>query len=343
MQRLPLHCLAGVLALSSATLHAQWRPVQSGTNASLRGLSVVNSRVVWASGARGIVTRTADGGATWKVDSIPGATRMDLRAIHGRGDRIAHVAATAGRIWRTVDGGKTWSLRYHATDTTVFLDAIDFWDGDHGIVLGDPMNGRWFVLTTSDGGNTWKELPFAQRPVALPGEAAFAASGSSLVTYESQRVWIGSGGKVARVFRSDDRGQTWRVFDAPILAGEASQGIFSLAVDGSHVYAVGGDYQKPTITRSIAATLYAEPGPIWTPARQTLGGYRSGVALWGRGDRHVLIATGPDGSDISLDHGLTWARFDSVGFHAVRASRDGLFAASGSDGRLALFDARTIK
>ena len=93
---------------------ASWDTLKVETTASFRGLSVVDDRVVWASGTRGTVIRTTDGGNTWRVDSLPGAATFDLRGIHARNANVAHVAATAGRIWRTTDGGRTWSLRYQA-------------------------------------------------------------------------------------------------------------------------------------------------------------------------------------------------------------------------------------
>ncbi|MGH7693689.1 MAG: WD40/YVTN/BNR-like repeat-containing protein, partial [Gemmatimonadaceae bacterium] len=103
--------LAFGLLLSSAPaapLHAQWIPQQSNTTASLRGLSVVSSRVAWASGTAGTVIHTVDGGATWTVDSVPGASKFDLRAIVAFDANTAVVVATAGRIWRTENSGKSW-------------------------------------------------------------------------------------------------------------------------------------------------------------------------------------------------------------------------------------------
>ena len=43
---------------------AQWMPQQSGTTAEFRGLVAVSPLVVWASGTRGRVARTTDGGKT---------------------------------------------------------------------------------------------------------------------------------------------------------------------------------------------------------------------------------------------------------------------------------------
>jgi len=346
LARLAALSLLGVLAFLTApcAVEAQWSHQPSGTTASLRGLSVVNARVAWASGARGTVVRTEDGGATWKVDSIPKGAAFDLRAIHARSARVAHAAATAGRIWRTMDGGRTWSLRYQARDSSVFLDAIEFWDDRHGIALGDPIRGRFFILLTSDGGESWHEAPAASRPAAEPGEAAFAASGSSLVIGRGDSAFLGTGGGVARVHVTGDRGRSWRAYPTPMLQGGSSRGIFSVAVPSSgSLLLVGGDYAQEDTTRGNAAfsrdRRSYEPSPRESPPR----GYRSGVAIFVRGDRPaVAIAVGPSGSDVSMDHGGRWAPFDSAGFHAVRASRDGIFYASGSAGRIATFNARRL-
>lgn len=334
-----------LLAIASAPLAAQWTPLSSGTTASLRGLSVVDARTVWASGARGTVVHSVDGGASWRVDTIPGAGALDLRSVHARSGRVAHVAATAGRIYRTTDGGATWSLRYQASDTTVFLDAIDFWDDQHGMALGDPMHGRFLLLATRDGGDTWRELPLDERPATEPGEAAFAASGSSLLLHgdaDDRGAWIGSGGSTARVHRSMDRGRSWVAVATPMRQGGDSEGIFSIAeVPGRGWMLVGGHYAQGDSTRGNAAI--SADGRQWRPiTTEGPGGYRSGVAFARvSGNPPTGLAVGPGGSDISRDGGVRWTRFDTAGYHAVRASRDGIFYASGSGGRLARFDVRT--
>lgn len=337
------------LLLVAAALPAsgQWTPLASGTTASLRGLSVVNAQTVWASGTGGTVVHTTDGGATWTVDTIPGGTAFDLRSVHARSARVAWVAATAGRIWRTTDGGKHWVLQHQAADSAVFLDAIDFWDDQHGMALGDPIDGRFHLLATTDGGDTWRVLPLDQRPVAMTGEAAFAASGSSLLLQgapDSMQAWIGTGGAVARVHRHVSRAGGWVAYDTPMRQGAAAEGIFSIAeVPGQGYMIVGGHYAQGDSSRGNAATSLS--GTVWRPVTvDPPRGYRSGVAFARTGGTVAVgVAVGPVGSDVSRDGGMRWAAFDSAGYHAVRASRDGIFFASGSGGRIARFDARTLR
>jgi photosystem II stability/assembly factor-like uncharacterized protein len=59
-------------------------------------------------------------------------------------------------------------------------------------------------------------------------------------------IWFATGGKAARVLHSPDRGQTWQVFDTPIVHGPDSAGIFSIAfLDATHGVIAGGDYKHP--------------------------------------------------------------------------------------------------
>jgi photosystem II stability/assembly factor-like uncharacterized protein len=321
---------------SSAGAQATWELLKVETSASFRGLSVVSDRVIWASGTRGTVIRSADGGATWQVDSIPGAATMDLRAIHARSPLVAHVAATAGRIWRTTDGGKSWSLRYQSADTTMFLDAITFFDDARGMALGDPMGGRFVILVTADGGETWNEAPAASRPAALDGEAAFAASGTSLVVAGSRLGWLGTGGSAARVFRTVDAGATWTAALSAIPPRAGSGGVFSVAfADPMHGIVVGGDYERADSSNGTAA-LTSDGGITWQPATRFPRGYRSGVALRRiNQDDLIAVAVGTTGSDVSRDGGLTWSPLDGTAFNAVQFAPSGVAFAVGARGRVA--------
>lgn len=321
---------------AGAVAQGAWEPLKVETTASFRGLSVVNDRVVWASGTRGTVVHTTDGGSTWVVDSLPGGAAFDLRAVHGVSDRVAHVAATAGRIWRTTDAGRTWSLRYQSADTTMFLDAITFLDDRRGMALGDPMNGRFVILVTRDGGETWSEAADSSRPAALDGEAAFAASGTSLVFRSPRHGWLGTGGSASRVFRTTNGGASWTVAKSAIPPRAGTGGVFSVAFgDALHGVVVGGDYERPDSTNGTAA-LTSDGGLTWVPASSFPRGYRSGVAMRRiNADDLIAVAVGTTGSDVSRDGGRSWTPLDGTAFNAVQFAPSGVAFAVGARSRVA--------
>lgn len=322
--------------------HAQWSYVASGTTAELRGLSVTGDGIAWASGAHGTVIRSVDGGRSWSVDSVPGFSALDFRSVHALSDGAGFVASAGeaekgqARIFATGDGGRHWHPVYSTEQKGVFLDALAFWDPRNGIALSDPVDSAFFILTTSDRGETWTRIAPELLPRVLPGEAAFAASGSALVVHGAADVWIGTGGGGrARVMHSPDRGRSWRVTDAPVHATGGAAGIFSLAFfDGHRGIAVGGDYTQPQLAaRSVALTY--DGGRTWHPAKAPPAAYLSGVSF--AGSPNKVVAVGLAGTFVSRDAGDSWTRTDTVAMNAVRfAGRAGL--AVGPRGRVARMD-----
>lgn len=324
------------------TASAQWAPQQSNTTSEFRGLVAVSPTVVWASGTRGRVARTTDGGTTWKIDTVPGADSLDLRSIAARSATRA-IAMTAGeaekgaaKIYRTTDGAR-WTQQFDTREPGAFLDALAFWDDQHGIALGDPVGGKLFILATDDGGTTWTRVSTDNAPPMLPGEAAFAASGTCLTVFGASNVWIGTGGGAkARVFRSSDRGRTWSVADTPLHAGNSASGIFSVAFsDAKHGVVVGGEYSKPKTPFDNVA-LTSDGGQTWIKARGTLPiGYMSAVAYLPGTNGRALVAVGLAGTARSNDAGESWTMIDSVAYNSVVfASREAGWAA-GPRGRIA--------
>ncbi len=322
---------ARCILISVAFVHAaqaQWSPQHAGTGAELRGLHAVDSRVVWASGTGGQVLHSSDGGSQWRVDTIPGARgrTLDLRAVWATSRQVAWAMSSGAaqeaqaRIYRTSDGGAHWALQFTTEVQGVFLDAIAFWgaDGRHGLALSDPVDGHFVILTTDDGGKHWARVPPSALPANLPGEAAFAASGSCLAVQGSSNAWIATGGGArARVFRSADRGRTWTVADAPVDAGGASAGLFSIAFrDARHGVAVGGDYRKPNErTRNVVVT--EDGGRTWRQGTGVLpAGYMSAVSFV-PGTPSTYVAVGLAGTSVSTDGGDSWTMVDSVPYNSV--------------------------
>ena len=100
-------------------------------------------------------------------------------------------------------------------------------------------------------------------PPALPNEGAFAASGTCLVARGDKDVWfVTGGGKVGRVFHSDDRGRSWTVQETPIFyvnsKGESKVQIGDVNPD----FNMGFAPQLSTDTVAIATgggTIYTDP------------------------------------------------------------------------------------
>ncbi len=327
-----------ILFVPAVAAGQSWIPQASGTTASLRGVSAVDTRVVWASGTGSTFLRTTDGGANWHAGQVPGAETLDFRAVWGVDERTAYLlsigAGDKSRIYKTTDGGARWTLQFTNPDAKGFLDGLAFWDAAHGIALGDPVDGQFVVLATEDGGAHWRRLP---TPAATANEGAFAASNTSLAVLGTSEVWFGTGGPAgARVFHSRDRGRTWSVNPTPVRNDGASSGIFSVAFsDARHGIAAGGDYAKPTENaRNLAVT--ADGGETWSaPKDAPPAGFRSAVAYLA--DRQAWIATGTSGSDISTDGGNSWRNFDSGNFNAVSLRSSAAGWAVGPRGRIARF------
>lgn len=323
--------------LATAALAQSWLPQKSGTAVSLRGVSAVSDKVAWASGAEGTYLFTTDRGKIWRAAKVPNAEDLDFRTVHATNARTAYLLSSGpgdkSRIYKTSDSGKNWTLQHTNPDSKGFYDALAFWDATHGIVLGDPVDGHFAILTTANGGKHWNRQ---QTPPALPGEGAFAASGSCLVVRGKSEAWFGTGGpQAARVFRSQDGGQSWTVASTPVRSDSASAGIFSLAFsDGQHGMAVGGDYNKPKDKwRNLAST--SDGGSTWDePAGVPPDGFRSALAYL-RG-LHMWIAVGTSGSDVSTDAGATWLAIDSGAYNAVSFVSDKGWAV-GPKGRIGRF------
>src|SRR6266446_9027674 len=248
-----------------ASVQAQWWRVQtSGIDSNLRGVSVASFTdtkgvpvpVVWASGSKGVVLRSVDEGETWTRLQLPGGDALDFRGIIAFNATTAYVMSSGegekSRIYKTTDGGETWKLQYTDNRKEFFLDTIACLSETRCLALGDPIDGKFLLLTTTDGEH-WIPLPNESMPASLPGEGAFAASNTCMLL-SGEEIHFGTGGPAARVFHSPDSGRTWSVAETPIAHGNASSGIFSSARgDEDELVVVGGDYQDPKRASAVAA------------------------------------------------------------------------------------------
>jgi len=308
-----------LLALLGTAVQDGWLIQASGIDSNLRAVSVTannGSAMVWASGSNGVILRSPDAGQNWQRLQVEEGEKLDFRGIWAFNQDLAYALSVGpgqqSRIYKTSDGGKTWIKQDQAAKQEVFLDALVCRDVKTCFVIGDPVDGKFFALSTTDG-EQWRELAGDTMPAALQNEGVFAASNSSLTLCNGNELVFGTGGPAARVFRSPDMGQSWEVHQTPMLSGSLSSGIFSVACWDSTIVVVGGDYQKPDGVERLAA-YSSDHGKSWQLSAQQPSGFRSSVV--GRSDGSVLTS-GTNGSDRSSDGGAHWTRCSSLNLNAL--------------------------
>jgi hypothetical protein len=346
--------LLAILLAATLTAQAQWDIEESHTTASLRGIHNVGGGVAWASGTRGTVLRTEDGGYLWQPCTIPpDAKDLDFRGIQAFDENTAIVMSSGpgdqSRLYKTTDGCQTWKLVFTNPDKQGFWDAIQFAKGNirqercFGVIVGDPVGGNFPMFLSFDCGDHW-EIQTRESPAAeSKGEGLFAASNSSLgVSGLDSREFVtgGMGGprllqfwtgtantdtpdpiKVlpgAKPFHPFRRG--WNIDLLPSTNLAESSGAFSLArnVRGSIVdttVIVGGDYLKPDATEGTA-WFWGRYNPNLKTNWQPAKTPPHGYRSSVAYDptQKLWITVGPNGTDISRDDGKNWQPLKSSGY-----------------------------
>jgi len=316
------------LMVSTALTAQTVKLLNSGSKASLRGLSVVNDDVIWVSGSGGSVGLSVDGGENWIWKTVKGFEKTDFRDIEAFDKNTAIIMgiASPAYILKTTDGGQNWKVVYENKDTSMFMDAMEFWNEQSGIVIGDPIGNKIFIARTFDGGETWLSIPSVNIPVADKGEAFFASSGTNVRRLSKSEAVFVSGGLRARLFIRDKK------IELPIIQGKESTGANSIAVKNKKtMIVVGGDFNvKDDTTKNCVITM--DGGQTFTAPIVGPHGYRSCVEYLAK---KKWISCGLNGVDYSSNDGLNWAWISKDSFHAVRKAKKGkVIYFSGGSGRI---------
>lgn len=336
--------VASLIPVASTPAEKPWWNVQtSGIDTNLRAVSAayspdakgVPAPVVWASGSNGVILKSLDQGKTWQRLHVKDADTLDFRGIVAFNASTAYLMSIGegekSRIYKTTDGGESWNLQYSDNRKEFFLDTIACRSEKECFALGDPINGKFLLLKTTDGEH-WNPLPSDNMPTALGGEGAFAASNSCLVLSGEKEIFFATGGPAARVFHSTDGGVSWSVARTPLLQGNPSSGAFSLGFDrDKHLIGLGGDY-KEADNPNRASAYSMDSGLTWQLAARQPGGFRSAVAHVHEG---YWVAIGPTGEDITNDGGIHWMHTDSLNLNAVAVLDSGTGWAVGARGTIA--------
>ncbi len=152
---------------------------------------------VWAVGVgrlsrRGIIYNTTasqlfDGGAE------------ELTGIYAKDNAIAWATTGEGSLLYTTNSGLNWD-KTDFSSTTSFFNGIGFFNEDYGIAVGDPVDNKFGVIVTSNGGKNWASTTSLAPQADEEGlVGAFCIFGD--------RAYFGT--NAGRVLRGKDFGKAW--------------------------------------------------------------------------------------------------------------------------------------
>jgi photosystem II stability/assembly factor-like uncharacterized protein len=310
---------------------------------SLRGSAIIDDSL-WVSGNNNTVFVSQDAGKTWMDKSVDIPLKTGFRDIALFDSKTAIVMGVGSGeqsvLYKTLDGGNSWQLLYQNMDKEGFFDSIAFWDRNNGLLMGDPVDGFYVIKKTIDGGKTWRRISIDNIPKFVEKEAAFAASGNTIIVGEKGKAWLTTGGFSASVYSSDDFGETWQRHAVPLFSDTQTAGGYGLALNHQQqIFVVGGDYeQRPASYPNISTFT----NNTWQAVSAGQHGLRSAMSCQG----DVCITTGKTSSDISFNAGKSWqvlenpmGKKDDKGFYTLASSKM-MFLAAGSDGKVGVYSFR---
>jgi photosystem II stability/assembly factor-like uncharacterized protein len=309
---------------------------QSDYNLVWVGTGEANARnsVSWGDG----VYKSIDGGKSFKNMGLKETEHIGRVVINPKNSDIVYVAAL-GKLWapnkergvfKTTDAGKTWQHVLAIDEDTGCIDlAIDHETPDslyaamYQVRRGPFSGGNPEVMTgpgsglykTTDGGKSWKKMTagLPNRPLGRCGFSIYRSDARVLYAIvqtdktdvsatkgqdANQKLDLDAGG----VFRSDDRGATWKHVNSlqprPFYYGQ----IRVDPNDSDRVYVLGVQFH-----------LSNDGGNKFLEGNQAKGTHVDYHALWiDPRDSHHLILGCDGGMNYSFDMGKTWEHCKNI-------------------------------
>ncbi len=293
------------------------------------------------------VYKSIDAGKTWTHMGLTDTQHIARIVIDPRNPDVVYVAASgheytdneARGIYKSTDGGKSWSkilfISSHTGAIDLVMDPADnqtlyaaTWERIRR-PWSDPLPGpESGIYKTTDGGKTWQRKTEGLPPKETTGriglsvslthpniiyavidnhQAARAAKEGERDSYGNVREKVIRG---AEVYRSDDRGETWRKVSESSRLLESMFSTYGWVFgqirvdpnDENTVYIMGIPLMKSTDGGKTFKPLYFR------------GLHGDHHALWiDPNDSNHLVNGNDGGLNISYDGGATWINYEAPG------------------------------
>lgn len=288
---------------------------------SIRALELENDSICWFAGSKNKFGYTNDFGKTWKENVIKYDTfNLEFRSISVTTKSVFILSVGSPALLFKIDK-KTlnYKLVFKETEEKAFYDSMQFWDDENGIAVGDPTENCMSIVLTKDGGNTWNKIACEYLPLAVEGEAAFAASNTN-ISLVDQKAFIATGGKEANILIGSEYGKSWKKYKTPIIQGEKMTGIFSvdnLSMDT--VIIAGGDWSSKENTDNAMAIT--KDGGINWQLKENNPGYISCIQFIPK--TKTLVACSTTGIYYSNNLAKSWKKLREESYYSFRISKNG--------------------
>jgi photosystem II stability/assembly factor-like uncharacterized protein len=277
--------------------------VYVGTGSDGLRSNVITGRGVW---------KSTDAGKTWKFIGLRNAGQIGAVEIHPTNPDIVFVAAIGNAfapnpergVYRTKDGGKSWRKVLFVSEKIGAVD-LELHPADPDVVYASTWRAErkpWTIISGAiacgihksiDGGGSWKRLTNGL-PTGIVGKSDLTVSRA-----DPDRLFVlieASGGK-GGVYRSDDRGESFRLVSQ-------SKGL----LDRPFYYCnIASDPSNADVLYVNSTRFYRsrDAGESWRTVSTPHGDNHD---IWIDPDNSkLMIQCNDGGANVSIDGGSNWS------------------------------------